>query len=310
MESHKPRIRNTSTSSLTPLKNDDSYLALDTNKYNRIPQSDLKLVISGLESIIKLDKILKAKSTSAKTLKFNRLERDGVLPSHDSDNEFDDDYSCISCFKSETMSEIDFEKNVKTFLTEAKLKRMAHNGWVKNVPQPEQSINSNSIHKRGDFITRNKLLGPDARFYDALTLQEKQRVQEIVDQPDEKIESLGFSLEQTDYSSLTDIDKSLQDLVPQSQWQSKSISLAGTGFQTPATYDGGMASARNVDAVLQDVDGIKDSNVFLKNEMKMIKEIDEKLDGLKELEERPITREEIEKLIFESLEYDQELRLN
>lgn len=122
-------------------------------------------------------------------------------------------------------------------------------------------------YDQGDFIQRNIIvidrirvntqLGPEARYYHAMTEIETHRVQGILDNPEfdqDPYESIpssphhcstrpstsmtGFIPDPNELVRLVEIDKSLQRMVPESDWETKSIvwsSVQPSGTQTPSS---------------------------------------------------------------------------
>lgn len=125
---------------------------------------------------------------------------------------------------------------------------------------------------------------------------------------------------------LEEIDQSLQSIVPPSEWESKSISHPGSvGIVTPNTevFDSAVKNMienrqRNVESVLHDIEAIKDSNVFLKDELCRLKDLDEQLARLKILKEEEeqnlngekdvaISREMLDELIDRARREEEEI---
>jgi hypothetical protein len=127
---------------------------------------------------------------------------------------------------------------------------------------------------------------------------------------------------------MEEIDQSLQSIVPPSQWESKSISLAGSlggsiGLSTPNTdvFDAAvrnMMEQRDVEAVLGDQDALKDSRIVLRDELGLLKELDEKIHKLQAIhdvedqggERVSLSRGILDQLIYESLQCEEELSMS
>lgn len=92
----------------------------------------------------------------------------------------------------------------------------------------------------------------------------------------------GFSMQEKEHNILDEIDSSLQSIVPKSQWESKSISLANSvGTLTPRTtvFDEAVKNLgkKSADSVMNDLDITKDASSLLKDELICLKNLDEKL---------------------------------
>lgn len=141
----------------------------------------------------------------------------------------------------------------------------------------------------------------------------------------------GFTIEQNEEQTMEEIDRSLQSVVPPSQWESKSISLAGSiggsrgsiGLATPSSdvFDAAVANMmaeRDVEIVLQDKDTIKDSRVVLRVELKLLKDLDEKIHRLQSIhdvedqggDKAVLSRDVLDQLIYESMQCEEELSLS
>ena len=137
----------------------------------------------------------------------------------------------------------------------------------------------------------------------------------------------GFAIQQDEERTLEEIDQSLQSIVPPSQWESKSISLAGStsgsiGLATPSSdvFDAAVANMmqRDVEMVLQDQDAIKDSRVVLRDELGLLKDLDAKIHRLQSIhdiedqggEKAVLSRDVLDRLIYESLQCEEELSLS
>lgn len=106
--------------------------------------------------------------------------------------------------------------------------------------------------RRDDFVVRNILLGSEARYYSAMTDDERTRVnqimldfdaengEEIEAIPTESIERIpsmkemeGYVPVESELMRLAMIEDNLRNLVPRSEWPNKLLSETSTGISTP-----------------------------------------------------------------------------
>lgn len=161
----------------------------ETNQETLILQKNIE---TGLSRIKDLDLLLKEKTQVARELKHERISRQGTTTPgslHDTLSDDDgDDFELKSVHSMET----------RTFITEPKIAnriKVALKNCVsinaanlvndKGLPpriSTSESKNSEKPknYKKGDFINRNIVLGPSARFYSAMTKEEESRVETIL----------------------------------------------------------------------------------------------------------------------------------
>ncbi|KAJ3012929.1 hypothetical protein HKX48_006005 [Thoreauomyces humboldtii] len=318
----------------------------------------------GLIKIQELDAILKAKNMVAKTLKRERLTRESSAASsrggtggsgpgpltHDELRETDHDDS-DSDGESDTESlELRSVNSMetRTFITEPKMatrvkvgiQALRHGGTshdaarsaeaTSDIGQPFTQTKPKS-YKQGDFIQRNIVLGGEARYYSAMTEEESERVETLLqglDGEDEEamdLEDVESSADGTNNSNrnrpmstassaffpdggehdrLVEIDRRLQLIIPEPEWDEKSIvwsqptSATTSGWQTPVvTLSGGIGSARwahatfmksfsasskDIETVLHDRDASTAPEIMWKDEQLRLQEIDGLLQELLE----------------------------
>ncbi|KAI9206623.1 uncharacterized protein BJ171DRAFT_609725 [Polychytrium aggregatum] len=233
----------------------------------------------GLSKIKHLDEILKQKTLLAKSLSVS--SRNSATPAQtvDDDGCVDDCEDTESLYSDGSSLQDKLEtgsvqsRDIKTFITNAKLTRIpgkirtVENGAA-NHEHPEQNLSAAKAplpkgYRPGDFIQRNIVLGPEARYYCAMTEEERARVESILDNheddddfPDDASSapstshaaalatptrpattlSSGFAPLPKDRDKLIEIDHRLSELIPSIQWDLKSIiwSRAPTsGYMTP-----------------------------------------------------------------------------
>lgn len=144
-------------------------------------------------------------------------------------------------------------------------------------------------YETGNFVQRNIVLGKDARYYHAMSQLECDRVESILDNPEFDNETIddcassvdrpqsaltGFYPDPKDLNRLLEIDKELQKIVPESDWETKSLvwsSNMPSGATTPLSS---IRQPIHVDSVLETL-----SYDFSLN-YERLKEIDERLNEL------------------------------
>ncbi|KAI8819380.1 uncharacterized protein EV422DRAFT_110419 [Fimicolochytrium jonesii] len=245
--------------------------------------------------------------------------------------------------------------------------------------QTETATNKRKGYKKGDFIQRNIVLGPDARYYSAMTEEECDRVEDILrrmdDEEGDDVESWVdgradgpngteciHSRPRTDTTStstdagashmprpmsttssaffpddpermrLFDIDRKLQLIIPEPEWDAKSIiwstpatSTTVSGHQTPLAVPRSMSmslamsrtqgwlmhaafESRDIETVFHEREAMEGPEVLLKDELTRLNEIDERLRLLKEGEERPITRQDLDRLLYECMRSEADIQ--
>ncbi|KAJ3154110.1 Fibrous sheath-interacting protein 1 [Geranomyces michiganensis] len=351
--------------------------ATDASSHDRERLDNEAKIQRGREKIQELDAIIKQKNSVARALTRERLSREtsaatfrrNSSTSSAVDGQNDDDSSDDE--EADSSSSVDLElrsvhsMETRTFLTEPKLGTrvkigiqalkqaggMAREDLVRGSEDPDASCplaKKKKGYKQGDFIQRNIVLGPEARYYSAMTEEESERVEQLLqatDFDDEEIDftssnsgltsasghligrpasaaSSGFFPDMDDHARLIKIDRKLQLIIPEPEWETKSIvwstpaSLMPSGARTPAeTYAGDMcgsssvmSDARDVETVLHDQGTVTGPEILLQNEQARLAEIDAKLEALREGESRPVTREEIDRLLYECMRYESDLR--
>ncbi|KAJ3300837.1 Fibrous sheath-interacting protein 1 [Borealophlyctis nickersoniae] len=317
---------------------------------------------AGLLKIKELDAIIKQKNMLARTLTRDRLSRESSahpstrdhptnansphtqLDASDEDDD-DDDGDAAESIDIELKSVHSLD--TRTFITEPKFGSRVKigiqaleggsGGGMHHVAKSAEGPSSRHAtkkkgYKQGDFIQRNIVLGPEARFYDAMTEEEKERVEAILNSADLEIEespesvassgmstpfrpftaSTGFFPEPTEYDRLIDIDRKLQLIIPETQWETKSIvwtASSATGTSTPMTCglwsapsEMNFVTVRDVETVMRDVDIAKAPEKLLRDEQNLLQEIDEKL---QRLEDAPsLSSQDLDRLLYECLRDD------
>lgn len=232
-------------------------------------QSDLDAelnskVSAGLLKIKQYDKLIQTKLQTARTLKKERLERDSRSATPDSIITDPSYHTTLSDeeddLEMKSLDEDDLElkslksEEIKTFITEPKFHRVAIG---RQALEKAQKITNQTLKKKqskepqvgykvGDFIQRNIVLGNDARYYHALTQEEKDRVQNILDLEAFDVdlelnnEMAPFTPKQPEMKSLERIDSQLCLMTPQEEWDQKSLiwSSQVSGIQTPNSMSG------------------------------------------------------------------------
>ncbi|KAH9276324.1 hypothetical protein BASA83_001012 [Batrachochytrium salamandrivorans] len=282
----------------------------------------------GLLKIKELDIVIMEKILTARELKKDRIHRESSLGAQNpigtpgstlyqntmSDNEDDDE-------EFELRSIHSTDRN--TFITEPKL-------YIRNKVGREKLLQ--------DFHQ----LGPDARYYCAMTEEEMHRVNCLlendetlheVDQPGAI--SLGECFKEDppwrlnttpngffpcggDLEHLQTIDNSLCSLIPQHQWEEKSLiwsTPSTTGCHTPMTgnwISNGRPSLaksatpntlRNIETISGDLElQITAESLFSSRDQ--LKSIDDKIHQLNSQDSRPFTQSDLQRLLSEYIPYD------
>ncbi|KAH6600765.1 hypothetical protein BASA61_002182 [Batrachochytrium salamandrivorans] len=292
----------------------------------------------GLLKIKELDIVIMEKILAARELKKDRIHRESILGAQNpigtpgstlyqttmSDNEDDDE-------EFELRSIHSTDRN--TFITEPKLYIRNKVGREKLLQDfsPETNDTVGSLdkkrkgYKQGDFISRNIVLGPDARYYCAMTEEEMHRVNCLlendetlheVDQPGAI--SLGECFKEDspwrlnttpngffpcggDLEHLQTIDNSLCSLIPQHQWEEKSLiwsTPSTTGCHTPMT-----GNWINIETISGDLElQITAESLFSSRDQ--LKNIDDKIHQLNSQDSRPFTQSDLQRLLSEYIPYD------
>ncbi|TPX63929.1 hypothetical protein SpCBS45565_g06246 [Spizellomyces sp. 'palustris'] len=314
----------------------------------------------GLQRIRELDALLRQKNMLARALTKERLSRESSAAPRtkpgpqentvavDSSDDDDEELELKSVHSMET----------RTFITEPKLGARAkigiqalRDGGVNEAARSAEESQGpvppkKKGYKQGDFIQRNIVLGPEARYYSAMTEEEKERVERIlnVDDTEEDVPdnvsvltdhskpsafhftrpttaTTAFFPDTDEFEQLVEIDRKLQLIIPEPEWETKSIvwsepaSTNASGSQTPMpgrfsrqSFSSSSVSIRDITAVMHDADNAKPAEVLLKDEQKQLREIDEKLEALREGDARPISREDLDRLLYECMRFEAELK--
>jgi hypothetical protein len=172
------------------------------------------------------------------------------------------------------------------------------------------------------FIQRNIELGTDARYFSALTQDEQERVDRVlmmledetkalVDAEEERREALvvflgGYVPEEEDLKKLVSIERSLQKLVPKSEWYDKCINADISDVSSISiihkrvNYTENVSSITDIDTVMNEEHSV---HRMIKKDREKLSEIDYKLDKLKNEAEGETARldpEVLNKLLFQS----------
>nr|KAJ3419708.1 hypothetical protein HK105_006599 [Polyrhizophydium stewartii] len=256
----------------------------------------------GLIKIKELDVILGEKIFAARTLKKERILRESAsgtpqistgarpLSYHDtlSDEEMDDED-----FELRSVHSVDRD----TFITEpklllrAKIGRQALDSSSKKRQNDPKTADAppKKGYKQGDFIGRNIALGPDARYYSAMTEEEMDRVNRLLDEDDED-DSLNQSRGDGSCAP-SDTEPPGQPPLSISSGGSRPMSTASSGFM-PIPSD--LAHLRTIDrlfhnanleSILHDVDLPKTAAQIM-SEQECLKIIDQQLEELHNTEPR------------------------
>ncbi|KAJ3187099.1 Fibrous sheath-interacting protein 1 [Gaertneriomyces sp. JEL0708] len=342
---------------------DTSWEGENTNAETaQLDQEQALVIQQGLQRIRELDTILRQKSMIARSLKSERLTRESsaapIEPSRANSDIYDPDSDDESL---ELRSVHSQELNEKTFITEPKMGTRIKIGVqaLREVGTRTQvevdSVTSYQKPKKkgytlGNFIERNIALGPEARYYSAMTEEEVDRVEQILQAMDDdemseaedgsicgaatpmtdvfgrpSTTSTAFFPDEDEVNRLIDIEKKLQLILPEQEWETKSgvfeFSLPHTadasGSQTPKSvssakwarpsFDIRRISMRDVNTILHDVETTKQQELF-QEELETLRQIDKRLQELESEESRPMTREVLDGLLRDCLFTDCELR--
>ncbi|RKO91579.1 hypothetical protein BDK51DRAFT_47543 [Blyttiomyces helicus] len=336
----------------------------------------------GFERIRELDALIKQKNTLARTLTQSRLTRERTdAPSSSTEDafpsrartatadSFSDGWADDASDRAELRSVHSLD--TRTFLTEPKMASRVrigiqalaagggseaskgedaqHSGkHLHYIDTVSDSLNSTSRPPWCEINTNYILLpqlGPEARYYAAMTEEEKDRVERILsvddldersDTPSDVSESVpgtpfrpftsmsmtGFVPDGEEYGRLVEIDRQLQLIIPEPEWETKSIvwsapgtsggsvSGFGSGMLTPMTpglwsrHSDRMSviSVRDVEAVMHDTELLK-SDRTITDDLALLKAIDERLETLKDEDVRPLSREDLDHLLQECRMY-------
>ncbi|KAI9002286.1 hypothetical protein BC832DRAFT_593595 [Gaertneriomyces semiglobifer] len=335
----------------------------NTNAETAQLEQEQDLVIQqGLQRIRELDTILRQKSMIARSLRSERLTRESSAAPIGLSRASSDIYDPDSDDESfELRSVHSQELNEKTFITEPKMGTRIKIGVqaLREVGTRTQvevdGVKSHHKQKKksytlGNFIERNIVLGPEARYYSAMTEEEVDRVEQILQAMDDdetsEVEdgsicgaatpmtdlsgrpsttSTAFFPDEDEVNRLIDIEKKLQLILPEQEWETKSgvfeFSLPHTadvsGCQTPKSvpsakwarpsFDIRRISMRDVNTILHDVEATKQQELF-QEELETLRQIDKRLQELESEESRPMTREVLDGLLRDCLFTDCELR--
>ncbi|KAI8914652.1 FSIP1 family-domain-containing protein [Gorgonomyces haynaldii] len=271
------------------------------------------------------DAILKLRTAAARVLKMDRIARESQLGTpvsstplsyHNTLSDDEDDQLELKSWHS---------AEPHTFITEPALTTREKVGRQK-LDAPKSVLKETTGYKQGDFIARNKALGVNARFYDALTQEESQRINQILEMEDlfeeddvsdtastHSVRPLttmtqGFMPTGEELTKLQEIDTRLSELIPQNEWDRKSLIWSpetASGLQTPITcWDrSNLSSSKTFRSTSRDVNQvmidtrISTSEKMYLDEKPTIEKIDSQLELLKE-EDNMATREEIDKLLM------------
>ncbi|TPX60409.1 hypothetical protein PhCBS80983_g01782 [Powellomyces hirtus] len=332
-------------------------------QHGQTEQPDPK-VLAGLQRIQELDNILRQKNSVARSLKRERLSRESSAAGRGSTTTYQES-ACSDSDEEDSTSSVDLElrsvhsMETRTFITEPKLGTRVKIGIqalrdATGGSDAARSAEDVGLHqpplkkkgyKQGDFIQRNIVLGPEARYYSAMTEEEKERVETLLQAADDELDddasstvggsakpyetmmarpmstsSSAFYPDEDEHERLVKIDRKLQLIIPEPEWETKSIvwstpaSAMASGTQTPistgrwAQQSVASFSSSLRDTVMHDQNVIIAPEVLLKNEQAQLAEIDAKLERLKEGEERPVTREEIDRLLYECMRFEADMR--
>ncbi|KAK6095820.1 hypothetical protein MT418_003707 [Batrachochytrium dendrobatidis] len=326
----------------------DHALALPNSENVEATEADRKLnykIQQGFIKIKELDVVLVEKLATARTLKKERLIRDSVsgtpntvgtpgsISYHNTLSDDDDDFELRSVHS--------MDKDI--FITEPKLSMRSKVGreslGQKRKQNPIAISNAESgklkSYQQGDFISRNIILGPDARYYSAMTDEEIDRVNRLIanndDEPDKPASSHTVSKQQViasvvsqlntlqssllpegnELTLLQRIDNQLCDFVPQDQWEERSLvwSTSTTpGHHTPMTRNwlrSGAQSAvfsdisktsKDLETILRDTK-LPTSSISVFSDLNRLKQIDDQLEQLDNQDTRPLTREDLQILL-------------
>ncbi|KAI9103230.1 fibrous sheath-interacting protein 1 [Phlyctochytrium arcticum] len=288
-----------------------------------------------LLKIRETDAVLRQKALLAKSLMRKRLSRNNSaqaksnLEEHGEDEEGEPDEADFDSSEDEEDEELELRSvhsmETRTFITEPKLgtRTRISGPSHRNVAEPPENTEQGSTekatkkkgYKLGDFIERNIALGPEARYYSALTEEESERVEHILQAEDEAWEETGngmfdetlrtpnmptrpwtsasgFSPETDDFNRLAEIDRQLQLILPEADWEAKSVvwstnnSVQASGMQTPVNHliprhsirdSAPPQPVRDIASVLHSAEALRQTEEIFRMEQKRLEEIDEKL---------------------------------
>ncbi|KAI8896961.1 hypothetical protein BC833DRAFT_595371, partial [Globomyces pollinis-pini] len=204
-------------------------------------------ILSGLLKIKQFDELINQKTKVARHIKKERIQRESQRGTpelkamyHNTLSDDDEDLDALE------LRSVDSAELI-TFLTEPKFNRIkiGKEAMLNCSTRIRRTSPKKVDYKQGDFISRNIVLGGDARFYHALTQNEIERINRILDNdslendsdgiyPDDKqVVQHPFTPNFEDLHKLVKIDSKLSELLPESEWDNKSLVWSASGYQTP-----------------------------------------------------------------------------
>ncbi|KAI8800872.1 hypothetical protein BJ742DRAFT_879464 [Cladochytrium replicatum] len=285
-------------------------------------------IMRGLEEIRQLDAVLLEKTT--RVLSGRLDDRSDHSIADDSRSEADDvsvDLKSVHSMDTRTfLTEPKWRSRAKRFERERSDQSLSDARKLGAIHVPLKK----SDYRQGDFIQRNIVLGPEARYYSAMTDTEKDRVESILQREEyENIDggdtvddanstaastiltrptsTASILFTEPEMSRLAEIDRALENIIPASEWDSKSVvwsAIDGTdGRATPVSLFSAKVRVRDVEAVMHDKDLLVNQtpeNVHLiePDQARRLQDIDTALSELQNLENvRPLTRADMEQLL-------------
>ncbi|KAJ3412797.1 hypothetical protein HDV05_000203 [Chytridiales sp. JEL 0842] len=260
----------------------------------------------GMSRIQQLDSILLEKTELAKSFSSNNSTSDNLsVRQFDSDADDDDDMEMRSVHSLDT----------RTFITEPKFvhkpgggattreagklrdtrERHSNESEGKSVKSLTHKYGLSKGYEKGNFIQRNIILGPDARYYSALTKEEQQRVNSIVNVPensadvsDKEERPLPLWSDEKDaeeFAKLAELDRKLESLHEYDD-KSEIQSLIWAPSASLINFRDDTSSQRDTNSVMNQY---LDQSILNDHDYKVrLKEIDETLKNLKDNNEAEV----------------------
>lgn len=324
LDSYLNRIKKSYTSNSNSMLQNQKINIEEQNSPNEAKQKQEEeerriSILKGLHKIRQLDTILKEKTSLAKTMRSeSHVETRSPIPEYDSDDEFE--LKSISSGDINTfVTEPKMEKRRKRIISQGIRKGNAgheDNSQLLDEDQAELAADQPKLkgYKKGDFIQRNIVLGPNARFYHAMTEEETFRVENILKkeemeddiniQDDESVISANSNLsvfrlpwietnDSNELESLADIDRKLVSM------GSRGLSAGSGRFSHTSSASRSLRDANSI--VFTEPQAVEDWVRTIEIENIRLKEIDKRLDELQAAHhetELPLApREDIERLL-------------
>ncbi|TPX41371.1 hypothetical protein SeMB42_g02901 [Synchytrium endobioticum] len=157
-------------------------------------------------------------------------------------------------------------------------------------------------YEPGDFIGRNKALGPDARYFSAMTDEEKARVQAIM--------AAEVEAEPADeVAEVASVAPAVEQVMPFTEVDSGDIDSQldkyTTSHRATSAYTSSVASRDLADIMREDIKDIPEIQV---NQKKRLEELEQHISRIHEKNSVPASREEIERTLLDCMHIEQSLK--